>query len=57
MLFQVRDSVYVRYLHAENFDNRWKGPYFVFLTTLLSTLMGLLLILLLLFNYRSMCVR
>jgi hypothetical protein len=27
------------------------------LTTLLSTLMGLLLILLLLFNYRSMCVR
>ena len=47
-LFQVRDSVYVRCLHAVNLDTRWKGPYLVLLTTLLSTFMGPLLILLLL---------
>ena len=56
-LFQVRDSVYIRCHRAENLETRWKGPYLVLLTTLLSTLMGPLLILLLLFNYRSMCVR
>ena len=46
--FQVRDSVYIRSHHAENLETRWKGPYLVLLTTLLSTLMGPLLILLLL---------
>ena len=47
-LFQVRDSVYIRHHRAENLETRWKGPYLVLLTTLLSTLMGPLLILLLL---------
>jgi hypothetical protein len=46
--FQVRDSIYIRCHHAENLEIRWKGPYLVLLTTLISTLMGPLSILLLL---------
>ena len=46
--FQVRDSFYIRCLHAENLETQWKGPYLVFLTTLLSTFMVPLLILILL---------
>jgi hypothetical protein len=46
--FQVRDSVYIRSHHAENLETLWKGSDLVLLITLLSTLMGPLLILLLL---------
>ena len=46
--FQVRDLVYIRPHCAENIETRWKGPYLVLLTALLSTFMGPLLILLLL---------
>jgi hypothetical protein len=46
--FQVRDSVYIRHHRAENLEIRWKGPYLVLLTTVISTFMGPLLILILL---------
>jgi hypothetical protein len=46
--FQVRDSVCIRHHYAEILETPWKGPYLVLLTTLLSALMGPLLILLLL---------
>jgi hypothetical protein len=46
--FQVRDLVYIRRHRAENLETQRKGPFLVLLTTLISTVMGPLLILLLL---------
>ena len=46
--FQVRELVHIRRLRAENLETQRKGPFLVLLTTLISTLMGPLLILLLL---------
>ena len=45
---QEKKTCYIRRLHQKTLRLRWKGPYLVLLTTLLSTFMGPLLILLLL---------
>ena len=55
--FKVRDSFYIRRLHAENLETRWKGPYLVLLTTLLPIFMGPPFDFASAFNYRSMCVK
>ncbi|XP_052032765.1 uncharacterized protein LOC127680968 isoform X2 [Apodemus sylvaticus] len=46
--FQFGDSVYIRHHCAENLESRWKSPYLVLLTILLSALMRPFVILLLL---------
>ena len=46
--FQFGDLVYIRRHCAENLESRWKSPYLVLLTTLLSALMRPFVILLLL---------